>query len=537
MTRTFRNPVLPGCHPDPSICRVGDDFYLVTSSFEYAPGLPLFHSRDLVHWRPIGHAVDRPGQMSLATVGCSEGLYAPTLRHHDGVFHLTSTLVRTAGDGPTGNFLLTAEDPAGPWSDPVWLDVEGIDPSLFFDDDGRVWLCGTRESWPLAWEAQTEVWIREIDLTSGRPLGPEHVVWSGALLGAVWAEGPHLYKVDGQYFLVAAEGGTEHTHAVSVARADRVEGPYRGNPGNPVLTHRHLGRSHPVTGIGHADLVELADGSWWAVVLGTRPYGGLYENLGRETYLVRVVWEAGWPVFAPGTGQVLLEDVAPALPPHPWPLPPARDTFEDGLGPWWTSPRLPCDTFARPLPGGGLELRLQPATLVDGAPCSFMGRRQQHVDLDVHALLDFDPQTGDEWAGLAVRHSDGHNYLVVVAGPDQVGGPRRLLVVRRLGGRRTVLLTEPVPEGPVLLGLRVRGQDYTVVTTDDDGSARDLLTLDGRMLDSHVADSFVGVWLGLHATSNGMPTSTVAGVDWFEYLPLEEAVASRAPEVGATMRP
>ena len=294
-------PVLPGCYPDPSICRVEDDYYLVTSTFEYFPGLPIFHSRDLVHWRQLGHAIDRPAQLDLSGVLSSGGLYAATLRHHDGVFYLVNTLVQACDGAQGGNYLLTAGDPAGPWSDPVWLtDAEGIDPSLFFDDDGRAWYVGARPSREPAWEGQTDTWLRELDITTLQLAGPEHVLWHGALLGAVWAEGPHLYKVDGRYYLLAAEGGTEHNHAVSVARADEVTGPYAGNPGNPVLTHRNLGRGYPIVATGHADLVQLPDGEWWAVLLAMRPYGGYHCNLGRETFLVPVVWEDGWPVFAPG---------------------------------------------------------------------------------------------------------------------------------------------------------------------------------------------------------------------------------------------
>lgn len=519
--RTFRNPVLPGCHPDPSICRVGDDYWLVTSSFEYVPGLPVHHSRDLVSWRHVGHVVDRADQMSLHDVEASRGLYAPTLRHHRGTFYLTSTLVRRGTDAPSGSFLLTATDPAGPWSDPVWLDAEGIDPALFFDDDGRAWCTGMRESRPAAWEGQTEIWLRELDLTTLRLVGPEHVLWSGALLGAIWAEGPRLFKVEGRYVLVAAEGGTEHTHAVAVARADRVTGPYRGSPSNPVLTHRHLGRNHPVVGVGHADLVELPDHSWWAVVMGSRPYGGLYENLGRETFLVPVTWEQGWPVFSPGVGQVCQVEVAPSLPPHAWPAEPARDDFVAGLGPAWTTARGRPEAFCRPLPGGGLRLDVGPGSLDDDAPCTFLGQRQAHVDVDVRARLVFEPASGDEWAGLAVRQSDTHHYLVVVAGPDAVGGPRRVLVVRRLEGRSTVLHAEPVPDGPLELGLHVRGQDYAAVVTDAQGQDRHLATLDGRMLDSRAEESFVGVWIGLHATSNGMPTASSATVEWWEYRPVE----------------
>ncbi|WP_157601941.1 glycoside hydrolase family 43 protein, partial [Promicromonospora kroppenstedtii] len=298
------NPILPGCYPDPTICRVGAEYYLVTSTFEYFPGLPVFRSRDLVHWEQIGHAVDRPGQLDMQGIASSGGLYAPTLRHHDGTFWLVCTLVDQQDSSRGGNFVLTATDPAGPWSDPVWLGEDGIDPSLFFDDDGRVWLHGTRLAREPEWHDQTEVWLRELDPATMRLAGPEHVLWRGAVLGAVWAEGPHLYRVDGTYYLLAAEGGTEFHHAISVARSDSVTGPYVGNRANPVLTHRHLGRDVDVVGVGHADLVEAPDGSWWAVLLGMRPYGGYHYNLGRETFLVPVTWEDGWPVFAPGQGRV-----------------------------------------------------------------------------------------------------------------------------------------------------------------------------------------------------------------------------------------
>ena len=254
------NPILPGCYPDPSICRVGADYYLVNSTFEMLPGLPIHHSRDLISWEPIGFVIDRPGQFDLADVASSQGLFAPTLRHHDGLFWVLCTVVGPAGDAPRGHFLVTAADPAGPWSEPTWFDVDGIDPSILFTSDGRAWVHATRLAAEPAWDQQTQVWVRELDLATRSLVGPEHVIWNGALIGAVWAEGPHLYEIDGRFVLVAAEGGTEQNHAVVVARAEEVCGPYVGNPANPVLTHRHLGLGADVIGVGHADLVQAAIG-------------------------------------------------------------------------------------------------------------------------------------------------------------------------------------------------------------------------------------------------------------------------------------
>ena len=266
------NPVLPGFHPDPSICRVGDDFYLVTSSFEYFPGLPLQHSRDLVKWRLIGHVLDRPEQLNLDGVRSSGGLYAPTIRWHNGVFYVVCTLVDRPAGAPGGNFVVTATDPAGPWSDPVWLgEPESFDPSLMFDTDGSAWFCAARPEPTSPVTGGTEIWVQAFDVSALSLVGPQAVIWHGALVDAVWAEAPHLYRTpDGGVLLVIAEGGTAHDHAMTCARADRVTGPYRNYPRNPVLTHRHLGERYPVVGAGHVDLVEAADGTWWAVALAMR---------------------------------------------------------------------------------------------------------------------------------------------------------------------------------------------------------------------------------------------------------------------------
>jgi xylan 1,4-beta-xylosidase len=535
--RTFRNPVLPGCYPDPSICRVGADYYLVTSTFEYFPGLPVFTSRDLVSWRQVGHVLDRRDQVDLSTVYSSGGLFAPTIRHHDGRFLVVCTAV--GGTGRTGSFVVTATDPAGPWSDPAWLDdAPGIDPSLFVDDDGRSWYVGTRPSDPAVWPGQTDVWLREIELDPARGgsrlTGPEHVLWHGALTGAVWAEGPHLYRVDGRYYLVAAEGGTEHNHAVSVARADRVTGPYVGNPANPVLTHRHLGRGHAVVGVGHADLVQTPAGEWWAVLLGSRPYGGYFPNLGRETFLVPVDWEDGWPVFAPGVGQVAqtfpcpvaaaLDNGCLATTPPPAVALTDRDDFDrPTLGPTWNQVRTgqPCWSLTdRP---GWLRLVLQPATLADVTTPTFVGRRQQHREVIVSARIDVRPDDVHEEAGLAVRQSEADHLLLVVAG-DGNGG-REVRALRRQRGELVVLGRAPVPDGDVVLTLRVRDQDYGFEYRAG-GRTERLAGAHGGFLSSPEAGGFLGVWLGLYASSNGRPSGTVADVDWFEYVGCDPTVTT-----------
>ncbi|HEX8630661.1 MAG TPA: glycoside hydrolase family 43 protein [Catenuloplanes sp.] len=533
-----RNPILPGFHPDPSVCRLGDDFFLVTSTFEYFPGLALFHSRDLVHWRQLGHVLDRPEQLPLDGVRPSGGLYAPTIRHHAGVFYVTCTLVD--GTSRSGNFVVTASAPAGPWSQPVWLDdAPGIDPSLFFDDDGTAWFVGQRQVDPGEYEGHCEIWARRFDPVGLRLFGPDHVLWHGAVAGAIWAEGPRLYRIDGRYYLLIAEGGTGHDHAVTVARADVVTGPYVGNPANPVLTHRHLRRDHPIVGPGHADLVRAPDGSWWMALLAMRPYGGYFYNLGRETFLVPVSWSDGWPLVSPDTGRVELEYPAPGLPAVRWPAEAACDNFAGAvLGPQWMMLRTPRERFwsltERP---GHLRLRLRPQTLTEPVNPSFVGRRQQHRDFAAHTALDFAPRTDRECAGLVLLQNTDFQLRLEVAGgptpaaPDRAGpvapaGPDRagrlIRLVRRTHGRDEVLAEEPVAAGgPLYLGVQAHGQEYTLrYATEADRWVVLGPPVDGRFLSTPVAGGFVGTVLGMYASSQGGPGGNVADFDWFEYRAL-----------------
>lgn len=508
------NPVLPGCHPDPSVCRVGEWFYLVTSTFEYVPGLPVMRSRDLVSWEQVGHVVER--QLDYDGIRSSGGLYAPTIRHHDGVFWVVCTLVDQQDATRGGNFLMTATDPAGPWSEPVWLDVDGIDPSIFFDDDGRVWMHGTRLAREPEWFHQTEVWVREYDPVGQRLVGDEHVVWTGAVRGAVWAEGPHLYKVDGRYYLLAAEGGTEFHHAISVARADTVTGPYQGNRSNPILTHRHLGPGQDVVGVGHADLVQAPDGSWWAVCLAMRPYGGYHYNLGRETFLLPVTWHDGWPVLAPGLGRVPAEVDVPFA--GPWTPGVAQGATSGVVRPddrRWTALRVPPADVASP-EGEGWRLPLRPTTLAEAGVPAFLGVRQQHRDVDVRAVLRATLADGEE-AGVVVRQSEDDHARLGVVGQ---GGVRRIVAVHRRGGTDEVVGERALPgDEPVTVVVSARGQDYALLAGTGGEEPEVVAVVDGRTLDSVATGGFLGLWFGVYATSNGRATGGELMVERFEYLP------------------
>jgi len=515
---TASNPILPGCFPDPSICRVDEEYYLVTSTFEYLPGLPIMRSQDLVSWEVVGHAIDRPGMLDLAGIRSSGGLFAPTIRHDGERFWIVCTLVDRDDATRGGNFVITADHAAGPWSDPVWLDVDGIDPSLLFDDDGRVWLHGTRLAPHPDWHDQTEVWLRELDAASMTLIGEEHILWNGAVTGAVWAEGPHLYKVDGRYVLLASEGGTEFHHALSVARADVVTGPYIGNRGNPVLTHRHLGRGSEVVGVGHADLVQAVDGSWWAVLLAMRPYGGYHYNLGRETFLVPVVWEDGWPVFAPGVGRVPPEvDV-------PWGSV-QRLGIMQGAASGTVRPDDPRWTSARALPeqvatsdGDGWDLPLTASTPADPVVSGFLGVRQQHRDVDVVVSVDAVLRAGEE-AGLIVRQSEDDHVRLAMSPAD---GGMDIAVIHRRGGveseRGRMRLTGG--SSAVDLLVRVREQDYEFAAARPGAQPEVVAVVDGRTLDTVATGGFLGLWIGAYGTSNDAETDTVMHLRRFDYSPV-----------------
>lgn len=489
------NPILPGCFPDPSICRVGEWYYLVTSTFELLPGMPVMRSRDLAHWDTVSHVIDRPGMIDLSGFRSSGGIFAPTIRHDGECFWIVTTLVDPDRPGWGGNFLVTAETAEGPWSDPVWLEVDGIDPSLLFDDDGRVWLHGTRLVREPEWHHQTEVWVREYLPAQQRLVGDEHIVWTGALRGAVWAEGPHLLRIDGACYLLVAEGGTAFEHAVCIARAEGPTGPFRGSPANPVLTHRHLGRGAPVQSVGHADLVEAADGRWWAVLLATRPYDGERHPLGRETFLCPVEWQDGWPVFAPGLGHlpdtIELEGIEVPAPERVW----QPDSRTPGVvlpgDPRWTTVRGFASAFAEPV-GEGWQLRATRDGLADAGAPALLGIRQQHRELDLEVRVD--AVADGVQAGLVIRQSEDDHVALLL----ERDGERALVrAVQRSRGEQTelgVVELEAVGLGSATLGIAARGSDYRLLV---DGKA--LATVDARMLDTAWRGGFLGVWLGIVA--------------------------------------
>jgi len=280
----YKNPIIPGFYPDPSICKAGDTYYIVCSSFQYFPGIPLFESKDLINWNQIGCVLTRESQLPLENTVASEGIYAPTIRFNSGRFYMVTTNVPDMG-----NFYVWTDDIHGEWSEPIKVEQGGIDPSLYFEDGKAYFMSNGADD-----EGNTGITQCEIDIATGQKLTPSKRIWTGA--GGRFLECPHLYKINNEYYIMAAEGGTEYGHMVVYGKGKTPYGPFDNYPDNPVLTNRNLG-GYRIQGCGHADLVQDNSGNWWMVHLAFRQMGKwtLYHTTGREVYLVPVTFhEDGW---------------------------------------------------------------------------------------------------------------------------------------------------------------------------------------------------------------------------------------------------
>ena len=499
--KTFHNPILAGFHPDPSICRVGEDYYLANSTFEYFPGLPIYHSRDLIHWRQIGNAMDRPSQLPLAGVRYGGGLYAPTLRHHQGRFYLVCTLI-----GSKGAFVIDAVDPAGPWSEPRWLDDQDMDGSLFFDEDGKAYY--TKH----AGGERGGISQAEVDVAKGSLLTPMKTIYND--LHEVWNEGPHLYKIKGKYYLMLAEGGTAFGHMEVLARSDSPWGPFEPCPHNPILTMRGHTEA-PIQCTGHADLVDAPDGSWWLVFLAVRPDQGT-SVLGRETYLAEVTWDKdGWPVVNAGK-PIELELPAPRLKADGQIAPDSRTTFKAApLGPEWLHVRNPDPSaYSFTQRPGFLRLHGATATLSDALAPTALFQRQQAFEQQTRCLLEFSPQADGDEAGLAMRSNDTQHAEIYAC---REGGKDLLKVRIHLKGSDHILASAPRPAGPLYLEIGASRKAYNFSFSLDGKNWTTLAAVSAEPLGQELSGAgFTGAVLGVYAVRGGSQDTAVADLAWFE---------------------
>ncbi|WP_343846827.1 glycoside hydrolase family 43 protein [Bowmanella denitrificans] len=503
----YQNPVAAGFFPDPSITRKGQDYYMAVSSFAYTPGVPILHSRDLVNWQLLGHALTRPSQLDVAGARVSRGIFAPTLRYHDGLFYMITTLVDKGG-----NFFVTASDPAGPWSDPVWLpELDGIDPDIFFDDDGRVFIAhnGPPPGEPL-YEGHRAIWLWEFDPKSQKIKADSGriIVNGGVDLSKqpIWIEAPHLYKINGWYYLLCAEGGTADEHSEVVFRSHSLDLPFRPYKGNPILTQRDLdpARPAPITTAGHADIVQTPQGQWWAVFLATRAYAQRFYNSGRETFLLPVSWQDDWPHILPA-GQAI--DYRPQKPDglanspvdealtgnFTW-----RDEFDQpSLSLHWSQLRDFSSHWWH-IHKGKLLVKPQTGRLNSAESLSFIGRRQQHMHYRVSTALNLS-STGFS-AGLTAFQNEQYHYYL---GARRVAQGMQVFLEQAAGDDGQVIVT-------TLLEVPANGDINLAIEGDKDSirfsyqlgeQAWQPLggTFDGKLLSTQVAGGFVGTMLGVHS--------------------------------------
>ncbi len=538
--RKITNPIIPGFYPDPSICRVGDDFYLICSSFEMYPGIPIFHSKDLANWEQIGHALTKENGFHVEAMSMVSGVMAPTIRYNNGTFYIIN-----ANFSDRGNFIITAKDPKGPWSEPHWLtDVPGIDASIFFDNDGKAYIMGTGDVWDNGTGfMERGIWLAPYDIENYKLSGEPKTIFNSALRGGASPEAPHIYHIGEYYYLMFAEGGTEHYHAVMVARSKELFGFYEGNPANPVMTHRHFGFTSPIINVGHADFVETPNGEWYAVMLASRLIDGKYKNLGRETFICPVMWEREWPIFSPGTGKLEWEYPATSL---------LWTEFNEGVNKEiehfdnedkieldWTLLGTPYEDFYS-IKNSKLALKCRKENLTptikqltfDFNPCkdktiSFFGKRQSFINFKVFTKMNFKPLEG-EASGLAILQAMHHQLRLERTCEN--GIQQLKLIISTTDYDRPpyfpgfsykhneeVLACIPCEETELIIGFNANGEKYDFLYGTDLNTMRYLAkNVDCGRINPEYVGCMAGTLIGMFATANGKESDNISEFDWFE---------------------
>jgi len=507
--KQFFNPILPGFYPDPSICRKGKDYYLVNSSFSYFPGIPIFHSSDLVNWKQIGHVLDRPSQLNLDKLDLSGGIYAPSIEYNkeNDTFYLITTLI-----GKGGNFIVKAKNPAGPWSDPIWIpEIQGIDPSISFMEGKSYIVYNGNPEGGSTYDGHKAIWIQEFDTKTEKVTGSKKMIVNGGSdlsKKPIWIEGPHLYKIGNYFFLMAAEGGTGFTHSEVIFRSKNVLGDYLPYQENPILTQRDLPDNRPnkITCSGHADLIQTPEGDWFAVFLACRPYQGNLYNTGRETFILPVKWKNGFPVLLKKgkaiptvlsikgskiQGERLSGNFV-------W-----RDNFETKeLGIQWNMLRTPREKWWNQA-NNQLQIEALPKSLSEKVNPAFIGHRQQHQIFDASVEMDFTPTSEKELAGLVLFQND-RNYLLI--GKTLVDGKEVLVLQNRVNGVTSIVenksLSEKSLTGVIQLQIQVNQDRCSFYYAGKDGKKYPLKeNLDITHLSTEKAKGFVGSYIGMYVTS------------------------------------
>ncbi|MBK0383600.1 glycoside hydrolase family 43 protein [Pedobacter sp. SD-b] len=530
---TFSNPILKGMNPDPSICRVGDDYYMVTSSFGFFPGLPIYHSKDLVNWKLIGHGIDSASQLKLKEKE-SLNLYAATIRYHNGTFYIINTNTGQSSR-PDRNFVITATNPAGSWSQAHFIKgADRIDPSLFFDDDGKIYYSGNTIPDSITFDKEKNIWTQEIDPKTWQLVGKRVDVVKSATYWKklsptekeqkylTFFEGPHLYKKDGTYYMLISHGGTDWNHAVSIFKSKNVFGPFEYCPNNPIITHRDLPHTHPLVHTGHADLVQTQNNQWWMVLLTSRPYGGAFTNMGRETSLVPVDWSGEWPIVNPkeAPGRVLTNQKKPDLKNHPWKKEPARDNFDTPkLNLNWNFMQIPASNWwSLDDVKGSLKINLRKEIIQGGVNPSFIGRRQTDKSFTASTKMDFTPKLENETAGMVISRDAGNQFQFMYGLKN---GKKIISLIKKDVIEQTLdtIAQKEMDVKTIYLKMEAEEQSFTFSFSGDGKNWRKMADKqNGSFLSNALGTGrFTGTFIGMYASSTGKESNNYTLFDWFEY--------------------
>ncbi|OAS23479.1 glycoside hydrolase family 43 protein [Paenibacillus oryzisoli] len=523
----IQNPILRGFHPDASIIRVDHDYYIATSTFEWFPGVLIHHSRDLMNWRPLVRPLDRLSQLDLRGVPSSGGIWAPSLSYDNGTYYLcfTNVVGRKGVYKDLHNYVVTAPSITGPWSDPIYLNASGFDHFLYHDTDGRKYVFNMQWDFRKNKRRFAGIVMQEFSLAEGKLIGAIKQVTEGTDLGVT--EGPMVYKKDGYYYLLLAEGGTGPMHAATLMRAESIDGPYEVDPDYPIMTTR-TSPDHPLQNAGHGSLVQTQLGDWYMVFICSRPLkdGSGLSPLGRETSLQKVVWtQEGWLRLASGGKQPQLLIPETELTPHPWMLEPVRDDFDEPqLSIHWHSLRVPYDESWISLSERSGFMRLRGReSLTSLHNQSLVARRIQSFQCEMTTCVSFEPLSFTQMAGLVLYYDESDHYYLRISHDDELG-KHLAIIVSDQGHYEELDVYLPIPVGESI---------YLKATMDFE-QIQFSYSLDshywqcigpalyaGNLADSYAKKlSFTGAFVGLCA-QDLRGTRLQADFDFFDYKELD----------------
>ncbi len=525
----FQNPILAGWYPDPAITDDGKgNFYMVHSTFAFYPGIPIFHSTDLVNWKQIGHVLDRPEQLELEGFGVSRAIFAPDISYDNGIFYVTCTIV----DGQ-GNFVVTATDPAGEWSNPVFLpEVRGIDPGLFFDEDKSymVYNSDPPDNKPL-YQGHRTIRMVEFDKKELKVISADRILVNGGVdisTEPVWAEGPRIYKLNGYYYLMTAEGGTAVNHSEMVYRTKDINDDFIPYEDNPILTQRSLDpdRENPITSAGHADIMQHPNGDWYGIFLACRDYDQDHYNTGRETFMAPVKWVNDWPVFdLEGEAIKYRYDLPTGVSVDTTLFPLSGNfTFTDSFDAsalayhWYFLRTVKDPWYSLEEKAGYLSVNTRPETISGKSNPSFVGHRQQHQTFSAETTLEFEPKNVNEKAGIVAFQNESHYYFIALS---LEGDQKVIQLIKGTENGEEIVASEKLEKANInTVNLKI-SSDVTTYSFhySEDGENWKVLKdgLDARYLSTKVAGGFVGVTLAMYTSSNGKDSDNKAYFGEFIY--------------------